>query len=167
MPIPYQYPVEQWSRRKLRTRTDVEMAADIQRRAQSCAVDGMTTLERNQLIKDGSNMSNDKPKSTYYSIALGSIEDERGGRYASAGSKASVIGSSPISYPQMESGPWAKNELPNEPLINGTSEGAVLGYEIDRPDTPASVVAPVGAGVDGGGSAKDTGRAATKFARRF
>jgi hypothetical protein len=35
MPIPYQYPVEQWSRRKLRTQADVELAADIQRRAQS------------------------------------------------------------------------------------------------------------------------------------
>jgi hypothetical protein len=35
MPIPYQYPVEQWSQRKLRTRADIELAADIQRRAQS------------------------------------------------------------------------------------------------------------------------------------
>ena len=36
MPVPYQYPVEQWARRKLRTQADVELAADIQRRAQSC-----------------------------------------------------------------------------------------------------------------------------------
>jgi hypothetical protein len=35
MPIPYQYPVEQWSRRKLRTQADLKLAADIQRRSQS------------------------------------------------------------------------------------------------------------------------------------
>jgi hypothetical protein len=56
MPVPYQYPETSWSRRKLRTRGDVELAADIQRRAQS-GVRGWSdeTLESNQLSKDWRN----------------------------------------------------------------------------------------------------------------
>ena len=56
MPIPYQYPVEQWSRRKLRTQADIELTADIRRRAQS-QVRGWSeeTLESDQLSKDWSN----------------------------------------------------------------------------------------------------------------
>jgi len=38
MPVPYQYPETSWSRRKLRTRTDIE--ADIQRRSQFSGVRG-------------------------------------------------------------------------------------------------------------------------------
>ena len=50
MPVPYQYPETPWSQRKLRTRGDAELAADIQRRAQS-EVRGWSeeTLESNQL----------------------------------------------------------------------------------------------------------------------
>jgi hypothetical protein len=35
MPIPFSYPETSWSQRKLRTRGDIELAADIQRRSQS------------------------------------------------------------------------------------------------------------------------------------
>jgi hypothetical protein len=46
-----------------------------------------------------------------------------------------IVGAKPrVEYPQVESGPWAKNEYPEEPLIDGRSEGDVTGYEIDRPD---------------------------------
>jgi hypothetical protein len=35
MPAKFEYPSEPWSQRKLRTRGDVELAMDIQRRTQS------------------------------------------------------------------------------------------------------------------------------------
>jgi hypothetical protein len=35
MPFRFSYPTESWSQRKLRTRADVEQAANIRRRAQS------------------------------------------------------------------------------------------------------------------------------------
>jgi len=113
--------------------------------------------ERRKLIEE-------RRLKTYHGHAQHTDEDIYGGRYARVNTTV-VTGAAPGSaFPQLPDGPWAKNELPDEPLINGTSEGNVLGYEIDRPDTPASVVAPVGAGV-GGGSSTDTGRPA-KFRRR-
>src|SRR6516164_2522186 len=85
----------------------------------------MTTLERNQLIKDGSNMSNDKPKSTFYSIAASDADLDLGGRYAKVHS-TTVTGATPGSaFPQMESGPWAKDECPPE---------QPLGYSVNEQD---------------------------------
>jgi len=126
----------------------------------------MTTLERNQLIKDGSNMSNDKPKSTYYSIAASDADLDLGGRYAKVHS-TTVTGATPGSaFPQMESGPWAKDECPPEqPLGYSVNEQDPVDEMFERA-APAPVISRQGAG-DSGGSAKDTGRAATKFARRF
>jgi len=74
MRVPYQYPVEQWARRKLRTQADVELAADIQRRAQSC-VRGWDeeTLESNQL--------KERRGRTYMGQAMADDLD-LGGRYA-------------------------------------------------------------------------------------
>jgi len=56
MPLKYSYPTTSWSQRKLRTRSDIELAADIQRRAQS-GVRGWNAEheESNQLSKDAGN----------------------------------------------------------------------------------------------------------------
>lgn len=84
---------------------------------------------------------------TYHGYAQHTDEDIYGGRYAKVNTTV-VTGAGPGSaFPQLPDGPWAKNELPDEPLINGTSEGNVLGYEIDKPDVvstdaPAPVVEP-------------------------
>jgi len=109
MRVPYQYPVEQWARRKLRTQADVELAADIQRRAQSC-VRGWDeeTLESNQL--------KERRGRTYMGQAMADDLD-LGGRYAKVHT-TTVIGNSPVSYPQLPAdSPWARNELPDEPPL--------------------------------------------------
>jgi len=119
--------------------------------------------ERRKLIEE-------RRLKTYHGYAAHTDEDVYRGRFASVNTIV-VTGASPGSaFPKLPDGPWEKNELPDEPLINGTGEGSVLGYEIDRPDvvSPASVVAPVDAG-DGDGPSTDTGRSVIqrKFVRRF
>jgi len=60
---------------------------------------------------------------TYHGHAQSTIDDERGGRYATQGSKQTVIGSSPIAYPaQPENSPWHRDPVPDEPP---------LGYDIN------------------------------------
>ena len=71
--------------------------------------------------------------------------DDAGGRYATVTPK-SVTGAAPgPTYPAQPAGsPWAKDECPPEPLIDGRTEGNTLGYEIDRPDaTPTSTALEV------------------------
>jgi len=70
-------------------------------------------------------MENDrKVMATYHSHAQSSIDDERGGRYATEGSKQTVIGSSPIAYPQQPStSPWHSDPCPPEPP---------LGYSVEE-----------------------------------
>ena len=84
-------------------------------------------------------MRNDrKVGSTYHSVAQASIDDKRGGRYAISDSKQTVIGSSPIAYPQQpKTSPWACDPVPPEPLIDGRGEGNRLGFAIDRPGEAA------------------------------
>jgi hypothetical protein len=79
------------------------------------------------------------PKPTsYHQIAQAEALDERGGRFAVL-DKPAVTGSSPTPiYPQMPDGPWKDNPYPEEPLIDGSSEGDRLGYQID--DMGASTV---------------------------
>jgi hypothetical protein len=62
---------------------------------------------------------------TYHGVAASSVDDERGGRYAAgSGSKARVIGTGPVAYPQQPAGsPWAKDECPPE---------LPLGYKVDE-----------------------------------
>jgi hypothetical protein len=135
MPVPYQYPVEQWARRKLRTQADVELAADIQRRAQSC-VRGWDeeTLESNQL--------KERRGRTYMGQAMADDLD-LGGRYAKVHT-TTVIGNSPVSYPQLPAdSPWARNELPDEPPLGlAIDEQEAVGepHEIaaSQSATPAS-----------------------------
>ena len=87
-------------------------------------------------------MKSDRLAASYHSHARGNLDDERGGRYAAEGSKATVVGTGSIAYPAQPAGsPWAKDECPPEPLIDGTGEGTVTGYEIDRPDVVSTSTA--------------------------
>ena len=85
-------------------------------------------------------MKGDRAGSTYLAHAQATALDEAGGRFAAPERRPTVVGAKPtVEYPQMESGPWSKNELPDEPLIDGTSEGDKLGYRIDGgPEEPSS-----------------------------
>jgi hypothetical protein len=78
-----------------------------------------------------------KVMATYHSFANSEIADERGGRFATL-DKPVVTGSTPGSaFPQMPAGnPWREEPIGPEPFVDGRGEGNVLGYAIDRPDTP-------------------------------
>src|SRR5262245_19906565 len=68
-------------------------------------------------------MAEERRMRTYHGVAASSVNDERGGRYAGEGSKQTVIGSSPITYPaQPANSPWHHDPCPREPP---------LGYAID------------------------------------
>ena len=127
-------------------------------------------------------MANDRKvceAATYHSVALGSVDDERGGRYASSGSKASVVGAAPISYPaQPANSPWHRDPVPDEPPlgysvdeIEAVGEVFERGGAADQPassngdagvGTPPSSSAELSAQVHAGGDA----RRASKFVRR-
>src|SRR5262249_24821010 len=97
------------------------------------AEDEISQSERKRVLENDR-----KVMATYHSFASSDLADDRGGRFSSL-DKPVVTGSSSIAYPQLPEGnPWAKNELPDEPLIDGRGEGNVTGYEIDRPDAPPS-----------------------------
>jgi hypothetical protein len=93
-------------------------------------------------------------KATYLSHAEGSAEDERQGRFGAVG-KTLVTGSSTaIQYPRqpITSPSNHKAMMPEEPPIDGRSEGLTLGFEIDRPEglpstASASVVEGAGDGL--------------------
>ena len=90
-------------------------------------------------------MAEERRGKTYMGHAL-DAELELGGRYAKVHT-TTVTGSTPgPTYPtQPEGSPWAKDECPPEPLIDGRSEGNTLGYEIDIPDAaPTSTALEVG-----------------------
>src|SRR5262245_60116935 len=96
------------------------------------------------------------PKLTYHSVAQGELDDLIGGRFGIFGRKTKVVGVGPVAYPAQPAGsPWAKNELPDEPLIDGRGDGDRLGYAIDRPDV--APIDPVG----------EVGVRPGKFLRRF
>jgi hypothetical protein len=79
-------------------------------------------------------MENDRKVATYHSFAQADAETEMGGRYSKV-QPVTVTGSNPGAvYPRIDGGPWAKNEMPPEPLVDGRGEGNILGYAIDRPD---------------------------------
>jgi hypothetical protein len=62
--------------------------------------------------------------SSYLSHAQASIDEDRGGRYAATGQPATVVGASPIRYPQQPSNsPWARDSVPDEPA---------LGYDVNQ-----------------------------------
>jgi hypothetical protein len=73
---------------------------------------------------------------TYHGHAEACLDAERQGRFATLDKPIVTGADAGSAFPQMDSGPWAKNELPDEPLVDGRGEGNVTGYLIDRPDTP-------------------------------
>lgn len=124
-------------------------------------IEDATQQEKREVLRNDQRV---RETSTYHSVAQASIDDERGGRYASE-SKQTVIGSSPISYPTMPEGnPWRCDPVPDEPLIDGRGEGDRLGYAIDRPDAPSTAASVES--VEGGGL-NDPPRSATPFKRRI
>ena len=96
-------------------------------------IEDITQQEKREVLRNDHKV---REASTYHSVAQASIDDERGGRFAYSGNSTTVTGSTPGSvYPRQPAGsPWAKDECPPEPLIDGRGEGNVLGFEIDRPD---------------------------------
>jgi len=91
-------------------------------------------------------MANDrKVIATYHSVAQSTVDDERGGRYATGGSKQTVIGSLSIAYPQQPStSPWHSDPCPPEPPL-GFNVNAIdpVGepHEIKASATPSSPTA--------------------------
>ena len=95
-------------------------------------------------------MAEERRLKTYMGHAQHTDDDLYGGRFKQV-TTTNVIGSNPINYPQQPTGsPWAKDECPPEPLIDGRGEGNTLGYEIDRPDTPPPPAATAQAQTDDG-----------------
>jgi len=64
-----------------------------------------------------------KVLSTYRDHAQANADDDLGGRFGTIREKPKVIGVSPITYPRLPSGPWASNEMPDEPC---------LGYSVEE-----------------------------------
>jgi hypothetical protein len=78
-------------------------------------------LENDRLAREGS---------TYHNHAVSSANDLMGGRFG-VDSKSVVIGSSPISYPRIPSGPWSGADIvpPEQPL----------GYAIDQQEPTGEI----------------------------
>ena len=114
-------------------------------------------------------MENDrKVIATYHSFAAGEISEDRGGRFATL-EKPTITGATLGSaFPQLPAdNPFAKNELPDEPLIDGRGEGVTTGYEIDRLDASTVAASTEEAASDAPKSSHViTGRVARKFKRR-
>jgi len=56
-------------------------------------------------------------------VLQANADDDLGGRFGTIREKPKVIGVSPITYPRLPSGPWASNEMPDEPC---------LGYSVEE-----------------------------------
>jgi hypothetical protein len=90
--------------------------------------DEVSQRERREVMRNDRRV---REAATYHSVAASSVDDERGGRYAAADSKQTVIGASPISYPtQPEHSPWSRDECPPEPP---------LGYSVDAQEPVGEV----------------------------
>src|SRR5262245_30159993 len=104
--------------------------------------DEISQAERRRIMAD------DRRARTYLGQAQ-HADDALGGRYAKVHS-TTVVGSSPISYPQSPATSfWHHDPCGQETFIDGRSEGTTLGYEIDRLEAPPTTGAPVVEGVSG------------------
>jgi len=116
-------------------------------------------------------MAEERRGRTYFGQAR-HADDALGGRSAKVHS-TTVVGSSPISYPQPPATSfWHHDPCGQEPFINGRSEGTTLGYEIDRPEAPPTTAALVVEGVsgrpsDGDVSATQSKKPSTRIKRRM
>jgi hypothetical protein len=83
-------------------------------------IEDITQQEKREVLRNDQRV---REGATYHSVAQASIDDERGGRYAISDTEQTIIGSSPIAYPQQPAtSPWHRDPVPDEPP---------LGYEID------------------------------------
>jgi|SRR5262245_31450277 len=85
--------------------------------------------------------ANERRGRTQHGYAQGSLDDTSGGRFAEL-PKPSVIGATAtIGYPQQPAGsPWKDDPVGQEPPIDRSEDGSVLGYRIDGgPEEPSSV----------------------------
>jgi hypothetical protein len=99
---------------------------------------GVTQREKRQVMENDRQV---REAATYHSVAKAGLDDERGGRYAAgSGSKASVVGTSPISYPTQPAGsPWAKDDAPAEPPLGySVDEQEPVGEMFERASTSAA-----------------------------
>ena len=102
-------------------------------------------------------MENDRKVATYHFVAQSAVDDERGGRYAVEG-KATVTGSSPISYPaQPTHSPWHHDPIGTEPPLGYSIDAIDPVGEVFERGPPSAAAAPEVEG-DGDGSTTDTGR---------
>jgi hypothetical protein len=100
---------------------------------------GISQREKREVLRNDQRV---REGSTFFAHAAASAQDDMGGRFAMSGQSVSVTGSNPGAWPKMPEGNfWAKNELPPEPLIDGTGEGNVLGYRIDDMTTGSTTAA--------------------------
>jgi len=130
--------------------------------------DEVTQRERREVMRNDRRV---REAAAYHSVAQGSVDDERGGRYATEGSKQTVIGSSPISYPtQPEHSPWRRDPVPDEgPLGFSVDAHEAVGEMFEQSASESRLVmSPVADGV-GGGSRDGTSSRPTiqRFVRRF
>jgi hypothetical protein len=94
---------------------------------------------------------------------MAGVDDERGGRYATEGSKQTVIGPSPIAYPAQPAGsPWRCDPCGTEPP---------LGIDINAQDPTGEAFEVAASSAQGAAAASDAsadrGGVARKFVRRF
>jgi hypothetical protein len=108
-------------------------------------------------------IENERKASTYFQMARADADLDLGGRFKTLHT-TTIQGSTPSSdYPRQPAGSaWAENDVPPEPLIDGTGEGNVLGYRIDgQPSTPSAH------GIEGeGGELSNPPKLPTSFRRR-
>jgi hypothetical protein len=101
--------------------------------------DEISQALRRQVLANDRKVAEERRLSTYHAVAQGSIDDERQGRFAAIG-KTTITGASPTNQYLTQPLTAPSNQLalmPEEPLIDGRSEGLTLGYEIDRPEATA------------------------------
>jgi hypothetical protein len=115
--------------------------------------DEISQRERREVLRNDRRV---REAATYHSVALGSVDDERGGRYATGGSKQTVIGAAPVSYPTQPSGsPWRVDMCPPEPPLGySVDEMEPVGEAHERGPPPTSTaIEDVSGGLSDKGSA--------------
>jgi hypothetical protein len=104
-------------------------------------IEDITQQEKREVLRNNQRV---REASTYHSVAQASIDDERGGRYAISDTKQTIIGSSPIAYPQQPStSPWHSDPVPDEPPLGfriDDQEPVGEVFERNSPPPPAASV---------------------------
>lgn len=114
------------------------------------AADLISQVEKRQVLE------NDRRASTYMAQAASVIDEDRGGRFAAVGSSATVIGTTPVEYPQQPlNSPWASEPIGTEPP---------LGYSVDEHEA-AGELHERGSSTAATSAVEDEGPVAQKLSR--